>query len=442
MSDAPSGGSAVPRPKMNEAAARAYAAGTQAFQNGDLEAASTNFTDATSADATAYQAHYSLGVVRERLGNGTGAMSAYSRAISVVPDYEPAIIAYGVLLARQGNAEGAEQYLNQHLAKMDRSAAVTTALAEVRSIRGDSGAAQRLAREALKINPDYRPAMVTIARDHYRARRLELALYALQGILDGYGAENPPRDRDNPDALMLRGLILKERGQRGAAIKDLRRCIELRPDLVEARVHLAGYYLESGNAVEATPLLEAALRFDRDNLLARQQLGDSYRLLGRVEEAKKQLEWVVEVSPNMPEVHYALGLLFLFADSVPGVSQKAAVERAMTAFEQYKKLRPRSGVGQSDDVDELINAAKSKKAIIEANEAEQAAAAAAAAAAPPPAPDAPVVPAAPQPPAKSGAADMDAADSKPAPVGAPPSAPPQPAPKPRPSTGSLDSDEP
>jgi len=40
----------------------------------------------------------------------------------------------------------------------------------------DTGSAQRIAQEALKINPDYRPAMVIIARDHYRNRRLDLAL--------------------------------------------------------------------------------------------------------------------------------------------------------------------------------------------------------------------------------------------------------------------------
>jgi tetratricopeptide (TPR) repeat protein len=245
-------------------------------------------------------------------------------------------------------------------------------LAEVKSIRGDSGAAQRFAKEALKINPDYRPAMIVLARDHYRSRRLDLSLYALQGILDGYGTENPPRDKDNPEALLIRGLIYKERGQRAAAIADFKRCIEIRPDLVEAKVQLAGYLLEAGNAPDAVPLLEAALRYDRDNLLARMNLGDGYRLLGRAADAKQQLEWVLEKDPKMPQVHYAVGLLYLFSESIPGVTPKDAAARAMVAFEEYKKLKPRSGPGQADDVDELYTAAKSKKAVIEASEAEKA----------------------------------------------------------------------
>jgi tetratricopeptide (TPR) repeat protein len=372
ISDALSSGAASNRPKMNAAAAGIYAAGMAAFQAGDLDGASAKFTQATETDPAAYQAFYSLGVVRERLGNASGALAAYSKAITIVADYEPAIVAYGVLTARQGNADAAEEYLNGRLAKVERSAAITTALSEVKSIRGDSGAAQRFAKEALKINPDYRPAMIVLARDHYRSRRLDLSLYALQGILDGYGSENPPRDKDNPEALLIRGLIYKERGQRAAAIADFKRCIEVRPDLVEAKVQLAGYLLEAGNAPDAVPLLESALRYDRDNLLARMNLGDGYRLLGRSADAKQQLEWVLEKDSKMPQVHYAVGLLYLFSESIPGVTPKDAASRAMVAFEEYKKLKPRSGPGQADDVDELYTAAKSKKAMIEASEAEKA----------------------------------------------------------------------
>jgi len=374
MSDAFSGGQAgaSSRPKMNASAAQQYTAAMQAFQAGTLDVAEGLFEKTIQADSQAYQAYYSLGVIRERKGNTTGALSAYAKAIGVVPDYEPAIVAYGVLTAREGNLDEAEQYLNGRLAKLEKSAAVTTALAEVKSLRGESGAAQKYAQEALKINPDYRPAMVTLARDHYRNRRLDLALYALQGILDGYGPENPPRDKDNPEALLLRALIHKERNERAAAMADFSRALELRPDLVEAHVQLAGYLLESGNAVDAAPHLEWALRYDRDNLLARLNLGDAYRLLGKANEAKQQLEWVAAKDPKLAQVQYSLGLLYLFSDSISGVSPKEAATKAIASFEEYKRLKPRSTAGQSDDSDELITAAKSKKAVIEAQEEEAA----------------------------------------------------------------------
>lgn len=379
MSDGPSSGEAAERPKMNAAALQAYNAGMAAFQNGDLATARTQFTQATQADAKAYQAFYSLGVVRERLGDTPGALSAYRQATAIVPDYEPAIVAYAVLLAHSGRPDEAVEYLTGRMAAMPKSAAVSGAMAEVKSIQGDSGAAQRYAQEALKKNPDYRPAMVTIARDHYRSRRLDLALYSLKGILDGYGPENPPRDKNNAEARLIRGLIYKEQGLRGPALEELKKALELRPDLVEARVHVATYLLESGNAVEAAPLLEGAVRYQNDHVMARLNLGDAYRLLGKTAEARRELEWVAQKDPALYQVHYNLGLLYLFSDSVPGVGPKQAAERAIDEFEQYKKLRPRQA-GSNDDTDELITRAKTKKGLIEAQEEE----AKAAAAAPPP----------------------------------------------------------
>jgi tetratricopeptide (TPR) repeat protein len=375
ISDAPTSGEApaAERPKMNASAATAYSAGMTAFQNGDLAGAKAQFTQATQADSKAYQAFYSLGVVRERLGDTAGALAAYRQATLIIADYEPAIFAYAVLLARSGRADEAVEYVNGRMAAMPKSAAVSAAMAEIKSIQGDSGAAQRYAQEALKKNPDYRPAMVTIARDHYRARRLDLSLYALKGVLDGYGTENPPRDKNNAEAHLIRGLIYKEQGLRGPAMDELKKALDTRPDLVEARVHLATYLLEAGNPVEAAPLLEGALRYQLDHVIAHLNLGDAYRLLGKVAESRRELEWVAQKDPALYQVHYDLGVLT--ADSVPGLTPTQAVDRAISELEQYKKMRPRQA-GSNDDTDELLTRAKTKKGILQSKEDEAKAAAA------------------------------------------------------------------
>jgi len=405
IGDAPSNAeSASNRPKMNAAAATAYAAGMDAFKKGDLVGAKNQFTQATQADPKAYQAFYSLGVVRERTNETSGALTAYRQATTIVADYEPAIAAYAVLLARTGKPTDAADFLNQRQAQMPKSAAVSAALAEVRSIQGNSGEAQRFAQEALKLNPDYRPAMVTLARDHYRSRRLDLALYALKGILDGYGEENPPRDKNNAEARLIRGLIYKEQGLRGPAIQELQKALELRPDLVEARLQLSSYYLESGNAADAQQLLEPALKYDVDNVVAHLNLGDAYRLLGRPADAKREFEWVKKRDPSIAQVHYNLGLLYLFTDNFPGVAPGQAADIAIDELNQYKKMKPRVAGGTPDDTDELITRAKTKKALLDAKAAEAAdAAAAPPAAAPPPAAATPPAAASPTPAAKASA---------------------------------------
>lgn len=404
---------------MNASALVVYQQGLASFANGDLTAAKLFFKQATESDPKAHQAFYSLAVVQERLRE-PGASSSYQSALSLVPDYEPAIIGYAMLQAGK-NASEAERFLTEKRGQMPKSAAIAAALAEVKSQQRDTGSAQRLAQEALKLNPDYRPAMVIIARDHYRNRRLDLALYALQAILDGFEPfeENPPRDRDNPEALLLRGLIWKEQGLRAQAMEQFRKAVARRPDLVEARVQFATFLLESGGADEALPILQGAVQFDSENVIAHLNLGDCYRLLGSYAEAKKEFDWVLGRDQSMAQAHYDLGLLYLFAPNCTpvgggtapnpcfgGLTPMAQVQEATKSLKKFQDLRQK---GENDDSDELLNRAKLKEGEIQA--AQQAAAppppppaetsapsASASASAAPAAPDASAAAPAPTPP--------------------------------------------
>lgn len=374
ISDAPSS-SNVPmaeRPKMNEAAKGPYMQALSAFGNGQLAEAKKLFLDAIAQDPKAYQAHYSLGVILERLGEAD-ALSHYRQAFTIVTDYEPAITAYGLLLARRGNKTESDQFLTERHAKMPKSAAVAAALAEVKSMQRDTGSAQKLAQEALKANPNYAPAMVTLARDHYRNRRLDLAKYALQAILDGFGADNPPRDKTNVEARLLRALILKEEGRRAAAITELEEVLQKRPDLVDAGIQLATYYLESGNAAKAQPLLERALQYNNQNLVAHLNLGDCHRLMGRPADAKREFDWVLAKDPSLIQIHYNMGLLYLFSDNFPGKTPVQQVDAAIKELEKYKELRGRSTDPRGSDVEQLILRAKAKKAVVESESAPPAA---------------------------------------------------------------------
>ncbi|APR87094.1 putative Fe-S oxidoreductase [Minicystis rosea] len=418
----------APRAGMSGQAVGTYQQALQAFANGDLATAKGLFEQATQADPRAHQAFYSLGVVQERLKD-PGAGASYRQAFTLVPDYEPAIIAYAMLQAKKGSLPEAERFLTEKRGQMPKSAAVAATLAEVKSLQKDTGSAQRIAQEALKINPDYRPAMVIIARDHYRNRRLDLALYALQAILDGFGDENPPRDKDNGEAFLLRGLILREQGNRVGALDQFSKAVQRRPDLVEARVQLGAALVQAGNAAEAAMMLEGAVRYDGDNVAARLNLGDSYRLLGRYAEAKREFDWVLARDASMPQVHYDLALLYLYAPSIPGMTAKQQIGEAIRELTKYREVKPRD---IKDDSEELLNAAKIKEGEINAANAP---------AAPPPAapaatgaPDA-GAPAAPPGAAPPGAAPAPGAPAAPpgapaAPPGAPAAPPPAPAPAP------------
>ncbi len=400
--------------ELSGAAKDAYDRGFQAWAGGDLQGAKTAFNDAIGKAPKAGGPHYSLGCVLERLGDSQGALDAYRAAYTANGKYEVAIGAYALLLARTGHGPDAEQVLAAKHAP--DSVRLTTYLAEVKSLEGDSPGAQLLAQQALAKQPDFKDAMIVIARDYYRGHRWDLAKYALQAILDGADDGSiPPRDKDNPEALLMRGLIERDMGQRKEAIADFEKAISKRPDLFEAYISLGEMKLEAGNATEAQTPLEKAVRYAPNVAVAHLDLGDCYRLLGRPGDAKAELDKALTMDSTLAGVHYNLGLLYLFSPSVPGASgPDDQLTRAIQELNTFKSMRGAKTLkGPGDDVDELLSTAKRKQGELQVK-AQAAAAAASAAAAPPPAPAGSAAPASSSGTGASAAPASSAPASKPA----------------------------
>jgi tetratricopeptide (TPR) repeat protein len=350
---------------LTGAARDAYDKGWRAWLTGDLQTAKAEFTDAAAKAPTNPAPQESLGAVLERLGDAAGAQQAYRAAFSAKPDFEPALCSYALSLAKSGHGGEADTFLTDKKAKMPNSARVTTCLAEVKSIAKDSATAQQLAQEALRISPDYKQAMVVIARDHYRAGRIYLANYALQAILDGFGESSPPRDKDNAEAHLLRGIIEREQGLRLAAMKDFEAAKAKRPDLVEAQIQAGAMRLEAGNVAEALPMLETAAKFAPKSAIAHLNLGDAYRLAGRTDAAKKEFDTALSLDSSLAAAHYDLGLMYLFSPNIAGMTADQQVSTAIREFETYKSMKGVKGTG--DDVDQLLSDAKRKQSDLKLN---------------------------------------------------------------------------
>jgi tetratricopeptide (TPR) repeat protein len=374
----------------------AYDKGFQAWTAGDLPGAKTAFMDSASRAPRAGSPRYSLGCVLERLGDNQGALDAYRASYSASSKYEVSMGAYALLLARTGRGSEAEQFLAGKQSQTPDSARILSYLAEVKSIEGDSPGCQQLAQQALAKQPDFKEAMVVIARDYYRSHKWDLAKYALQAILDGPDDGSiPPRDKGNPDGLLLRALIERESGDRKHALVDFEQAAARRPDMFEAYINLGEMKLEAGNATEAQRPLEKAVRYAPNVAIAHLDLGDCYRLLGRPADAKKEFDTAIGMDSTLAGAHYDLGLLYLFSPNVPGVSgQDAQLTKAIQELETYRTMRSaRAAKGPGDDVDELLSTAKRKQSELQLKKQ-------AAAAPPPPSPAPSAAP--PPSPASSG----------------------------------------
>ena len=349
------GGNDQPPATVSGSAKGDYDDGYKAWMTGDLQTAKGKFRDATKDDPKESAAYYALGCVLERLGDNSGAQTAYRQAFTAKSSDEQAMGAYALNLAHTGHQTEADSFLTDKHQRAPSSARLETYLAEVKSLEKDSSSAQQLAQDALRIDPNFKDAMVVIARDHYRNGRADLSLYALQAILEGFGAASPARDPGNAEALLLRGIIARDRGNRIAAMKDFDAARLKRPDLIEATMQVAAMKLEAGNASEAQPLLESAVKFAPQSAIAHMNLGDCYRLAGRWADAKKELDQSLALDSSLMGAHYAMGLMYRFAPSFPGMDQKGQLNAALREFNTYKQMRgPKAAAGVSDDIDDLI----------------------------------------------------------------------------------------
>jgi tetratricopeptide (TPR) repeat protein len=340
-----------------------YDAGWQAWLRGDLATAKSKFTDAQSAAPKSPAPSYSLGVVLEHLGDISGAQQAYRAAFSNDPTHELSMCAYALSLANNKSAGEADTFLTDKRAKNDKSPRLATCAADVKSIQGDHATAQQLGQDALRMDPNFKDAMVTLARDHYRARKMDLAKYALQAVLEGFGDATPARDKDNAEAHLLRGLIMRESGSRIVALKDFEAATTRRPDLVEALVNLGSMRLEAGNATEAIGPLEQATKFAPNSALAHLNLGDGYRLLQRYADAKTEFDKALSLDSSLAAAHYDLGLMYLTAQSIPNTNADSQVSTAIKELETYKTMRgAKAPPGVNDEIDDLLNRAKAKQA--------------------------------------------------------------------------------
>lgn len=352
-----------------------YEKGFVAWSQGDLKTARDKFQSAQGAAPKSGAPGYALGIVLDRMGDGSGAEGAFRQAYTANPKADRAIYAHAMMMANNKNRLGeAETFLTGQIAKNPEAPRLTAALAEVKSLQGDHTTAQKLAQDALRMNPDFKEAMVTVARDHYRAGRIELARYALSAVLDGFGDATPPRDKNNAEANLLRGLLEREMGRRPVAFAAFDAAAKRRPDLVEAQVQIGSMKLEAGNAQEAQPHLESATRFGPKNAYAHLNLGDCYRLLQRPQDAKREMDVALTLDSSLTLAHYDLGLLYLFTPKYPGLTPEKQVQAAIDEFEKYKSAQPKSGKSEKDDVDELIARARAKQAELKAAVATPAAA--------------------------------------------------------------------
>ncbi|MCK5799833.1 MAG: tetratricopeptide repeat protein [Deltaproteobacteria bacterium] len=205
-------------------------------------------------------------------------------------------------------------------------AEVAEAIALVR--RGRYLDAIRKAKAALKKSEKYTPAMEILARAYYHLGKSEFA----NGICDTAITLNP----NSGKCFNLRGFIWLKRKNSPEAIKAFLKATEVESSLGAAWLNLSAQYLEVKNFPAALPAARKAVDLMGSRAEAYLNLGAALRGTKRLNEALAAFNKAIKLRANYPAALFNLGILYLDADSFPGMDRMGQLSKAEGYFNKYK----------------------------------------------------------------------------------------------------------
>lgn len=204
---------------------------------------------------------------------------------------------------------------------------VRNALLMVR--RGRYEDAIREAKAALKRDEKYVPAMVVMARAYYQLNKMEFA----DSICDIALGINP----NVGECYNFKGFIALKENDDTAARTMFEKATQVQPNLGAAWLNLGAQYLKVKNYAAAIPVLERATQLMPGRAEAHLNLGSAYRGDSKVVKAQQSYSRAIQIKPTYPAAYFNLGILFLDAQSFPGMDKLQQLNTAVTYFNKYKQ---------------------------------------------------------------------------------------------------------
>lgn len=183
----------------------------------------------------------------------------------------------------------------------DRVSGVQDAFEEAmqRFNAGDLTRAEAICREILDHTPRNIGALHLLAVVARQTGRVDLAIRSLQRAMAVADTE--------PQLHAEMGAALKDAGQLQQAVLSYVRALELKPDYVDAFIHLGNLLRKMKNQTEALRCHQEAIRLDNNNAMAHNALGAGYLDAGLLDEAVESFQAALRIEPDSYLAHNNLG---------------------------------------------------------------------------------------------------------------------------------------
>ena len=228
------------------------------------------------------------GMANERTGNYPGAVRLYRRGLELEPDNVELLNAIGFSLFQQGKSQEAVVELEKALAIDPKHWKSHTNMALASIDLGELEVAEAHYRESLAIEPQ--PAIYN---------DLGFVLERLGMPEDATAAYRKALELDpaSASAHYNLGSSLARSGNYAEAEKHLRTALESSPN-TQTYTGLGIVLRQQGRMDQAVASLQAAIEADPNNAIAHRELAEALTSLGRMDEARRELERARALSPG------------------------------------------------------------------------------------------------------------------------------------------------
>ena len=244
-----------------------FSVGKTLKDQGKIDEAVENYTEALRIKANYPDVHHNLGVILCAEGKIEEAIEHYKKAIELDTIDHEAHCGLGVALYQLGRFEEAQQHFT----------------------------------EAIKLRPDYSPAHKNLAIGFARQRKIEQAVSHYKRALDF-----EPDDADTHKKL---GMILARQGKFGEAVKHFEDAIDIREDFVEAHKALSMALASMGKPDQAIAQFHKVLQLKSTDVEAHYFLGVLLAQKGDIDEAIREFREVLRLSPDHAAAQNSLDML-------------------------------------------------------------------------------------------------------------------------------------
>lgn len=229
-------------------------------ETGALEAAEQRLVELTVKWPRYSVVWARLAHIRERLGDGPGAVAAIQRAVQLDPRDAQTLGQRAGMVRRFGTPDGAREAFAQAVLAAPDDAALHSALALLEAARERFPEALRLVSRAIELEP---------ANFEFVTQKADIARKAVGtgGEADVAQAEAAIRDLIvlQPQNMQLRMSLvdlLIASGRKDAAVQACRDCLERKPDSVSMRIQVAGQFAAAGWLPEAVSMYRETIGLD------------------------------------------------------------------------------------------------------------------------------------------------------------------------------------